>query len=125
MKEIIILISVLVLVFVPNIAFKKYLHSSGNELIKIVDELREKVENEDNINEDEVNALKKAFLEKEKIWILIVDHDMLDEIEYEVEDCTAQYSIENKRDFISAASRLHDKIEDLSKREEITLGNIL
>lgn len=125
MKEIIILIVVLMLVFIPNVIFRNYLHSSGKELIRIIDELKYKIENENDVNEDDAKALKEAFLEKEKVWILIVDHDMLDEIEYEVEDCTAQYSIENKRDFISAAARLYDKIDDLYKREKITLGNIL
>lgn len=125
MKEIIILMIVLMLVFIPNTLFRMYLKSSGEELVTIVNELKSKLEKEDEINELDARNLKKNFLEKEKIWILIVDHDMLDEIEYEVENCVAMYSKENMRDFISSANRLRDEIEDLAKREEISLANIL
>ena len=124
MKEYIILIIVLMLVFIPNISFKYYLKNSGKEVINIVKELENKLE-EGNVNKSDADKLKKSFLEKEKIWILIVDHDMLDEIEYKVEDCVAHYNIEDKSDFFSSAYQLCDEIEDLFKREEISFGNIL
>ena len=50
---------------------------------------------------------------------------MLDEIEYQVEDCVAYYNYETRREFISASNRLIDEIDDLSRREEISLANIL
>lgn len=125
MKEIVILIVVIMLVFIPNYIFREYLKASGKELIDIVEELKDNLEKDREINSMDVDKLKKDFLAKEKIWILIVDHDMLDEIEYEVEDCVAQYSIETKNDFISSANRLSDEVKDLSRREEISLANIL
>ena len=124
MKEWIILITVLCLVFLPNIFFKKYLRDSGNELIEVVKILQDNLKGE-TVNEEDAMRLKSAFYEREKVWILIVDHDMLDEIEYNVEECVALYSIENKKEFESSAYKLIDEIEDLSKREEISLANIL
>ncbi|MBQ9314324.1 MAG: DUF4363 family protein [Clostridia bacterium] len=125
MKEIVILIVVLMLVFIPNVLFRKYLEMSGNELIQIVNEMKDNLEKDLEIDNEYAQKLKKDFIEKEKIWILIVDHDMLDEIEYEVENCVAQYSKEGIRDFIASANRLRDEIEDLPKREEVSLANIL
>ena len=124
MKEIIILIIVLCLVFIPNISFRKYLHHSGQEIVQIAKELQNSLE-QGMINPENALKLKEEFEKKEKVWILIVDHDMLDEIEYEIENCVAFYTIDNKQDFISAVSRLIDEIEDLSKREEISMANIL
>lgn len=124
MKEVIILIVVLMLVFIPNVTFRYYLEKSGKEVIDIVKELEKNIE-EGNVENSDADKLKESFLEKEKIWILLVDHDMLDEIEYKVEDCVAHYSIENKAEFISSAYQLCDEIEDLHKREEISFGNIL
>jgi len=125
MKEVFILIIVLMLVFIPNVLFKNYLYTSGNELIAIAEELKENVTHDKELNAQDALKLKEEFYDKEKIWILIVDHDMLDEIEYEVEDCVALYSEENKREFLSAANRLTDEVEDLAKREEISFANIL
>ena len=124
MKEVIILIVVLMLVFIPNFSFKYYLDKSGKEIINIVKELEKNLE-EGNVDKFDADRLKENFLEKEKIWILLVDHDMLDEIEYKIEDCVAHYSVEDKAEFISSAYQLYDEIEDLSKREEISFGNIL
>ena len=125
MKEIVILILVLMLVFIPNYLFRNYLKSSGNEVIQIANDLKMKINSNSEIVKEDALKLKQDFLEKEKVWILIVDHDMLDEIEYEVESCVAQYSKESIRDFISSVNRLKDEIEDLSKREEISFANIL
>lgn len=125
MKEIVILIMVLMLVFIPNTLFKSYLKKSGNEIINIINELKSKLEEGVEVNTKDAKRLKEEFLTKEKIWILIVDHDMLDEIEYEIESCVAMYSKENMRDFMSSANRLSDEIEDLAKREEISFANIL
>ena len=124
LKEYIILITVLMLVFIPNVSFNHYLEKSGKEVINIAKELEMNLE-KGNVNKSDADRLKESFLEKEKIWILLVDHDMLDEIEYKVEDCVAHYSIEDKAEFISSAYQLYDEIEDLSKREEISFGNIL
>lgn len=124
MKEYIILVVVLVLIFTPNTLFKNYLKKSGNELISIVNDLKNDIE-ENRIKEGKSDKLKKAFLEREKIWIMIVDHDMLDEIEYQIEDCVALYDNDYKKEFIAAANRLVDAVEDLYKREEISLSNII
>lgn len=124
MKEIIILIVVLMLVFIPNFSFKHYLERSGKEMIDIVKELEKNIEN-GNVIESDSEKLRNAYLDKEKVWILLVDHDMLDEIEYKVEDCVSHYTLDNKEDFLSTAHQLCDGIEDLTKREEISWGNIL
>ena len=125
MKEIIILILVLLLVFIPNFYFQKFLSQSGNELIEIVNLLQNKMKEEVEVKKEDAIALKEMFYEKEKIWILIVDHDMLDEIEYAVEDSVALYTNETHADFFAASNRLKDEIEDLAKREEISFANIL
>ena len=115
MKEIIILVVVLILVFVPNTFFKIYLRNSGEDLISLAKSLQNNIEKENSLIKEDAYKLKKEFYIKEKTWILIVDHDMLDEIEYEMEECVALYDLETKNEFISASNRLIDSIEDLSK----------
>ena len=125
MKEAIIIICVLVIVFVPNFLFKNYLKDSGKELIKILEDLENDVKNGNTENAENAKKLKDKFLEKEKKWILIVDHEILDEIENGVEECVAFYDAEDKMEFEASYNKLKNSIEDLGKREETTIANIL
>lgn len=125
MKEVWILVIILLLIFLPNYYFKNYLKHSGEELISVVKHLDNNLKNIETVDNEEANELKQEFWKKEKIWILIVDHDMLDEIENSVEDCVAYYDTNYKNEFHSSALKLIDAIEDLSKREEISFANIL
>ena len=47
MKEGIIIVVVLVMTFVPNIFFKKYLETTGNEILEILQTMDEDIENGD------------------------------------------------------------------------------
>ena len=124
MKEFFIIIISLLLVIVPNIIFKNYLEKSGDELINILEEMDSDLENKI-FDEKKLDELKESFLEKEGKWILIVDHDILDEIENGVEECLAFYDAEDKMEFNSSFGKLKNYIEDLTRREEFSVRNIL
>ena len=124
MKEYIILIMVLVLIFVPNYFIRNYLKSSGDEIVVYIKNMQESLENNKEIGKNYAYGLKQMFLEKEKIWIILVDHDMLDEIENDIEECVAFFSIDEVADFNASSLKAIDAIEDLSKREELSLANI-
>ena len=124
MKEYIILIIVLVLIFVPNYFIRNYLKSSGDEIVAYIKNMQEILENNKEIGKNYAYGLKQMFLEKEKIWIILVDHDMLDEIENDIEECVAFFSIDEVADFNASSLKAIDAIEDLSKREELSLANI-
>lgn len=125
MKEILIIIAVLLLVFIPNVIFRNYLEKSGNELIEILESMNQDIQNEYGADKDKSEKLKKTFLEKEEKWILIVDHEILDEVENSLDECIAFYNAEDKMEYESSFGKLRNHIEDLTKREETTLRNIL
>ena len=125
MKEFIIIIVVLLLTFVPNIYFKNYLEESGNEILAILESMEEDVQNKNDIDKAKSKALKETFLAKEKYWILIVDHEILDEVENSIEECIAFYNAEDKMEYDSSFGKLRNHIEDLTRREETSLLNIL
>lgn len=125
MKEFIILIVVLLLTFVPNVLFKNYLDKTGTELISILESMNQDIQNEKKADFEKSNLLQETFLEKEKYWILIVDHEILDEVENSIEECVAFYNAEDKMEYESSFGKLRNHIEDLTKREETTLRNIL
>ncbi len=124
MKEAIIIIVVLILIFVPNYFFENYLKDSGNELIEIIESMEKDVADDNTDNIENAKKLKEAFLEKEKKWILIVDHEILDEIEAGVEECVAFYNAEDKMEFESSSHKLRNAIEDLARREETSIANV-
>lgn len=124
-KEIIIMITVLILIFVPNILFKNYLKNTGKELIDILEEMNKDIINSNEVDNKLAEKLKEEFLKKEEKWILIVDHDLLDEVEMNVKDCISYYEKNEETDFLASYQKAIDCIEDLAKREEISLANIL
>lgn len=125
MKEILIIIAVLLLVFIPNIIFKNFLDQSGSELIDILESMNQDIQNEQEADKQKSEKLKQTFLEKEEKWILIVDHEILDEVENSLQECIAFYNAEDKMEYESSFGKLKNHIEDLTKREETTLRNIL
>lgn len=124
MKETVIIIVSLALVFVPSFIFKNFLDRSGKDILNILESMSEDIKNDTTPNEDKSKTLKEAFLEKEKRWIMIVDHEILDEIEDGIEECIFYYNDSEKTEFLSAQSRLKNHIEDLKKREEVSIVNI-
>ena len=125
MKETLIIIIVLLIIFVPNFLFKNYLKDTGKDLLDILESMNDDIANEKDIDKGKSEALKDAFSEKEGKWIMIVDHEILDEIEDGVEECVSYYNENEKMDFNSSFGKLKSHIEDLHKREEISLVNIL
>lgn len=125
MKETLIIIIVLLIIFVPNFLFKNYLKDTGKDLLDILESMNDDIANEKDIDKGKSEALKNAFSEKEGKWIMIVDHEILDEIEDGVEECVSYYNENEKTDFNSSFGKLKSHIEDLYKREEISLVNIL
>lgn len=125
MKEVLIIIITLLITFVPSCLFKNYLENSGNELIEILDLMNDDITKAVGVDEEKTDKLKNIFLEKEKYLILIVNHEILDEIETAIETCIAYYKKADEVEFIANYGVLKHNLEDLSKREEISLQNIL
>ena len=94
MKETIIICVSLALVFVPSFIFKNYLEKTGKDVLQILESMNDDIKNEANPDEEKSKVLEKVYLEKEKKWILIVDHDILDEIEDGIAECIAYYNDE-------------------------------
>lgn len=124
-KEIIIMITVLVLIFVPNVLFRNYLKNTGQELIEILKEMNDDITNLEEPDNKLSQKLKDEFLKKEKQWILIVDHDLLDEVEMNVKDSISYYEKNEEASFLASYQKAIDCIEDLYKREELSFANIL
>lgn len=125
MKEAVIIIVSLALVFAPSFIFKNFLDRSGKDVLNILESMSEDIKNDTTPNEDKSRTLKETFLKKEKSWIMIVDHEILDEIEDGIEECVFYYNDSEKTEFLSACNKLKNHIEDLKKREEISIVNIL
>lgn len=124
MKETIIIFVVLVLVFVPGFIFANFLESTGSELLDILDDMQNCFDSYNNIDDEKGDKLYDCFLKNESKWIMIVDHEALDEIENGVHECVGFYEEGNEAEFKISSKKLKDHIEDLKKREEICLANI-
>lgn len=124
MKEAIIIISVLVLVFVPGFLFTIFLDNTGSELLDILEDMKKDFEASGEIFIEKSKKLNECFLKNECKWIMVVDHEALDEIEDNLRECVGFYKEGNQTEFEIAAEKLKGHIEDLKKREDISIGNI-
>ncbi len=125
MKEAIIICISLILVFVPSFIFKNYLDKTGKDVLQVLESMSDDIKNGATPNDEKSKMLERVYLEQEKKWILIIDHDILDEIEDGIAECIVYYNDEQKTEFFSAFRKLKEHIKDLKKREEVSLANIM
>ena len=84
MKETIIIITILAIIIGGDLLINKYLRNSSNNLIKDLESLKEKINNNTNTNEDlkeQSNKIYEKWKKTEKEWAMLVLHSELDQIE--------------------------------------------
>lgn len=124
MKEMIILISILILVFVPSIFLGNFLENSGEEIAMILDDMDKDFASDKSIDKSKSERLEKAFCEKESKWLMVLDHEALDELEATIEECIAYYNGDDEVEFSMAYGKAKHYLEDFAKREKISIINL-
>jgi hypothetical protein len=126
MKDFIVIVITVVLVFVGGIIAKKYFEKSGNEIVEIIEEMSKGLEiDTEEHKQNMIEKLKKEWDKKQSIWITIQYHTNINEMEDIVIECCNYYKTSNREEFDISCEKLKRNIEDLKYREEITLVNIL
>ncbi len=84
MKEIIIIITILIIIFTGSILIQNYLNKSSDLLVAELDDIKRSIENNELKNEELIKKTEEIYKKWEKTnekWSVIILHDEIDLIE--------------------------------------------
>ena len=125
MKDLIVIIVILGLVFGGDFFVEKYLESSAKELLEHIEAMSGDFDKDMQAKKIKVDELLETWEEKEKPWIVIEYHDEINAIEDLVIETYSYYLNDNKEEFGIAYRKIIRLIEDLKNRIDLSLENVL
>lgn len=124
MKDLIIVIVVLALVFIPGHYTKKYLEDSGKKIVETLVKIRQDVEQGGFENTNLVYKLKSEWDKEQELWNVFSNHQNTDEIQREIEKLITNYENKKRHEALINITEIKSIIEDAPKGEGIALVNI-
>lgn len=124
MKDLIIVIVVIALVFVPGYYTKKYLEDSGKMIVETLKEIRDEVNNGEMDNIELVYELKEEWEKEQDLWNVFSNHQNTDEIQREIEKLITNYENKERHEALINITEIKSIVEDAPKGEGILLVNI-
>ena len=125
MKDLIIVLTVIIIIFVPGYYTQKYLEKSGAEIIEIVEELKEEIRNDNMENFNKIEKLRIMWIKEQDWWNILSNHQNTDEVQREIQKLVTNYENKEKMDALINLTEIKSIIEDVPKGEGILLVNIL
>lgn len=128
LKEISIILIIIILIISSNFFIQNYLKNSSQEFIDKIGEIAGELINNENINYDDmskkVNDLEEKWRGIEKIWMLILLHSDLDEIDKMLNELKSSLELKNRETSYLNAKDLQFLIENISEKNAFSLKNI-
>ena len=128
LKEISIILIIIILIISSNFFIQNYLKNSSQEFIDKIGEIAGELINNENINYDDmskkVNDLEEKWRGIEKIWMLILLHSDLDEIDKMLNELKSSLELKNRDTSYLNAKDLQFLIENISEKNAFSLKNI-
>lgn len=124
MKEIIIIIVILALIFGGAIYVQNYLEESSKYLISRLENLKEMIKNKDENMKEEVNDIYNKWKKTDEKWAVVVLHDELDLID---ESLIKMKSGVEEGDFDDSMRELETSIfllNHINEKEKTSIKNI-
>lgn len=129
MKQIVIIIVVLILIFIGSYISQNYIRITSDQLISQIDELKEElqksIETRDNKKSAELaeNIINK-WDEIEEKWSILVLHNELDNIELALIGMKSHIETEQYADGMKELEKSKFLLEHITQREKFSLKNV-
>jgi len=129
MKDAVIIIVIIVLIFGGDYLIKKHLQKTTNELVKDLENLKEKtVIAKDSENREEIkksmNEVEKQWEKISKIWSTVIMHQEIDNIQQALVRAKTDIGEGNIEDAIPEIETAIFFAEHINEREQLKLKNI-
>ncbi len=124
MRDLIVTIVILILVFVPGYYSERYLENSGNHLIERLNVIKEETEEDKMENMAELLDIKKQWDEMENMWNIVSNHQNTDNIELSFTRLIISYGEKEKAEILVNLAEIITMVEDTPRGEKIDWVNI-
>ena len=124
MRDLIVSISILLLVFVPGYYSEKYLIDTGNELVNRLRVVESEIKEDRMESIEELKNIKKRWDEVEVFWNMVTNHLYTDNIELAFIRLLISYDEDEKAECLVNIAEVIAIIEDTPRSEKIDWVNI-
>ena len=124
MRDLIVCIAILIIVFIPNYFSQKFLIDTGNELVSRLNVIKDEIEEDCMENLNELNSIKKRWDEIEGMWNVISNHQETDDIDLAFTRQIISYGEKEKAECLVNLAEVVALIEDTPRGEKIAWQNI-
>lgn len=125
MRDFIVCISILILVFTASYFSEKYLIESGNNLVSRLNVIKDEIEEDSMENMQELNKIKKEWDKMERNWNMLSNHISTDNIELAFTRLLISYGENEKSECLVNIAEVIALIQDTPRSEKIDWENIL
>ena len=125
MRDLVVIIVIIGLVFGGDVFIEKYLEKSSEKLIQQIEMMSESFNEDEKAKKRNVDSLQQIWEETEKPWIVIEYHEEINNIEDLVIETYSYYMSGEKEEFDIAHRKILRLIEDLKNRIDLSLENVL
>ena len=126
MKDLIIIIIILILVFGGDFCIHQYIDKTESEIIDLLETMGQGIEtHSETLKKEYVSELNNIWNEKQKVWVMIQYHESIASAQEKIIECSNYYKSGNKVEFDSSFEKLKIDLEKLKNQETLTLDNIL
>lgn len=124
MRDIIVVIVIVLIVFVPSYYSEKYLIDTGKELVERLNVVKDEVEEDSMEKMDELIKIKQRWDEVEIGWNMFSNHINTDNIEIAFTRLLISYGEKEKAECLVNLAEIMFYIEDTPRSEKMCWQNI-
>lgn len=124
MRDIIVVIVIVLIVFVPSYYSEKYLIDTGKELVDRLNVVKDEVEEDSMEKMDELIKIKQRWDEVEIGWNMFSNHINTDNIEIAFTRLLISYGEKEKAECLVNLAEIMFYIEDTPRSEKMCWQNI-
>lgn len=126
MKQIVIMLVCIVLIFSAGIAEIKYLNKTSIYLNSDIEYIKNAVENNNyELAAKQMETTYSSWQNIKSIWGIIILHDELDDIEEAIIELKENIKFEDENECLLAIEKIKSDIEHTVKRQKLCIDNIL
>lgn len=123
MRDIFVVIAIFALIVGGSMWTYNFYEDTKNEFDEKLNGLVQTIDSETN-KEKKIKEIEEYWKSKEDILIIFQEHDAIDDIEKSLYECFQYYRSNEKDHFEVSKANFIRGMEDLTKREKLTLVNI-
>jgi len=124
MRDLVVLISIILIVFIPSYYSEKYLNNTGKSIVRKLEVIKEEVEDDKIERLEEVIKIKEEWDSFEDYWNMMLNHQTTDNIELSFTRLLISYGEKEKAECLVNIAEIITLIEDAPRTEKMAWANI-